>query len=752
MSVSAMINPVYLKLARATLHQILKATDNAAIGRTPTVEEISPTDAPSVPSEIADVTPIMEDREPEEVIRDAISVLEEGLAGSQDESQGPDIPELDDEEDEEEEEMPEDVDKLLDSARNEVSSVVAYSKSADDTRVSVKAIIKDGQGRTLVLRDAYSDYWDLPGGHVQDDEKLIEALKREVSEETGLQLGSCSERGSRMLKLGPQVRPVMFYDAQVVSGQPRMSEEHVGFQWAGDEDLKDLNLGVFKDILIPGPDTREILEVGNPESTRKQQGPMQIGHYQNYSKDDEELDLPVEKEGEGGIAGTGAPLSSGQIHTDTAGPDKRRNLDKLSPLAKLQEIVGDTAFMKGLETLEAIKSAIRKNVNLIGSITDEDKKDLVHDIFSLYLMGEYGPGQAFNPIELQLILLKEYDLTPTQAKLIAWDQESKLMGAVTEKWHQQAGITEYIWQTQLDDKVRPTHKANQGKIFSWASPPPETGHPGSDINCRCNSVPVINRRSLVKGYTISDLVFPIRRGSVSTGGGQVITGAETEIDYIDPDSELEVRSTGNTISRERAASHVDSAIESDTVNIIKMIDVRRNAHELLASTRLKVISKARAGKPFIIAGYASPVIVDQEGHKISHEALAKDLPRFLGANGEYAALNLLHSNLTIGKVLPEWTDEKGKTYKTQVDDVGLYAVAQIRTDKDAPEVIQDVIKDINTGKLKSFSISGNAENPVFTCNENECYYGINRLQIFEITACEAGVNQEANFDIISKSA
>ena len=51
----------------------------------------------------------------------------------------------------------------------------------------------------------------------------------------------------------------------------------------------------------------------------------------------------------------------------------------------------------------------------------------------------------------------------------------------------------------------------------------------------------------------------------------------------------------------------------------------------------------------------------------------------------------------------------GKTYRTEVDDIGLFVVAEVRTDPYRPEVVNQVIEDIEAGKLKSFSISGNAE-------------------------------------------
>lgn len=46
----------------------------------------------------------------------------------------------------------------------------------------------------------------------------------------------------------------------------------------------------------------------------------------------------------------------------------------------------------------------------------------------------------------------------------------------------------YVWLTAGDEKVRASHAANDGQIFSWDDPPP-TGNPGEEENCRCVAVP-----------------------------------------------------------------------------------------------------------------------------------------------------------------------------------------------------------------------------------------------------------------------
>lgn len=55
---------------------------------------------------------------------------------------------------------------------------------------------------------------------------------------------------------------------------------------------------------------------------------------------------------------------------------------------------------------------------------------------------------------------------------------------------QSLGTSQYVWRTQRDEKVRLSHRMNDGRVFSWANPP-ESGHPGTDYNCRCEAVPYV---------------------------------------------------------------------------------------------------------------------------------------------------------------------------------------------------------------------------------------------------------------------
>ena len=208
---------------------------------------------------------------------------------------------------------------------------------------------------------------------------------------------------------------------------------------------------------------------------------------------------------------------------------------------------------------------------------------------------------------------------------------------------------------------------------------------------------------------------------VSTGGGQFVTGEETE--HVAPVEHKEQRAIGNELVRERRAEYLDSAEQLRGVKLAQS-----------KSLDLVVLAKGK-DTPFVIAGYASPVVVDQEGHRISHRALRADLERYMALDQQFANINLMHSNLTIGRAIPEFTTAKGEKYTTHVDDVGLFVVAEVRTDQWAPKAIMKVIDDIEQGKLRSFSISGHGSNPVFMCDEQRCFYSIDEVEFWEITVC-----------------
>ena len=63
----------------------------------------------------------------------------------------------------------------------------------NDSREVAKVVIIDDSNRVLMLKrsdyvDKYAGEWDLPGGHIKVGEELDTGMKREVKEETGLDI------------------------------------------------------------------------------------------------------------------------------------------------------------------------------------------------------------------------------------------------------------------------------------------------------------------------------------------------------------------------------------------------------------------------------------------------------------------------------------------------------------------------------------------------------------------------------------
>jgi 8-oxo-dGTP diphosphatase len=54
--------------------------------------------------------------------------------------------------------------------------------------VSVAAVVVDDQDRALLVRRRDNGHWEPPGGILELDEDIADGLRREVAEETGLQV------------------------------------------------------------------------------------------------------------------------------------------------------------------------------------------------------------------------------------------------------------------------------------------------------------------------------------------------------------------------------------------------------------------------------------------------------------------------------------------------------------------------------------------------------------------------------------
>jgi len=115
----------------------------------------------------------------------------------------------------------------------------------NEMRVVVQSIVIHDRKALLIQRSSYArsgeNDWEIPGGGLAFGEGLLEGLRREVNEETGL-----SVRVDRLLYamttlVSPQRQVVaLTYLSYADSGAVTLSHEHTDYVWATRKQLMEL--------------------------------------------------------------------------------------------------------------------------------------------------------------------------------------------------------------------------------------------------------------------------------------------------------------------------------------------------------------------------------------------------------------------------------------------------------------------------------------------------------------------------------
>jgi len=103
----------------------------------------------------------------------------------------------------------------------------------DKVLVIASAIIKNKQGKVLLLqrskKSSYPAYWQLVEGKMEQNESPSKSLKREISEEIGV-------NGLKYLCFR------IVYDVKISSNKIKTSDEHISFGWFDKEEIEGLTL------------------------------------------------------------------------------------------------------------------------------------------------------------------------------------------------------------------------------------------------------------------------------------------------------------------------------------------------------------------------------------------------------------------------------------------------------------------------------------------------------------------------------
>jgi len=104
--------------------------------------------------------------------------------------------------------------------------------------------------------DSKKDYWDFPKGNIEKGEKLVETVKRETKEETGLGdikfIPGFKEAIKYFYKLKEKniFKIVTFFLVRTKIKEVKISWEHTGFQWLPyEEAMEQITFKNAKEIL-----------------------------------------------------------------------------------------------------------------------------------------------------------------------------------------------------------------------------------------------------------------------------------------------------------------------------------------------------------------------------------------------------------------------------------------------------------------------------------------------------------------------
>jgi 8-oxo-dGTP diphosphatase len=124
--------------------------------------------------------------------------------------------------------------------------------------VAVAVLIRSGGAVLLAQRPAskvYSGYWEFPGGKVEPGEPVVEALKREIREELGIEIERAYPSITRVYTYPHATVRLHFYRVHAWRGEPR-ALEHQAIAWQRPDaidivPLLPANGPVLRSLLLP---------------------------------------------------------------------------------------------------------------------------------------------------------------------------------------------------------------------------------------------------------------------------------------------------------------------------------------------------------------------------------------------------------------------------------------------------------------------------------------------------------------------
>jgi len=104
--------------------------------------------------------------------------------------------------------------------------------------VSVAGVITDDHGRVLLIQRADNHRWEPPGGVLELGESIPDGVRREVREETGLDVESVALTG--VYKNMNRGIVALVFRCKITGGDLATTDEASAFRWAANSEIDGL--------------------------------------------------------------------------------------------------------------------------------------------------------------------------------------------------------------------------------------------------------------------------------------------------------------------------------------------------------------------------------------------------------------------------------------------------------------------------------------------------------------------------------